>query len=174
MRKVLFVLFLMPSCLFAQNYTENVDVPGKNSATLYKMAKEWFTESFTAKDDLPPVEDNAHGKLSGKENSTFMVYSSDVAVNMSLSYNIKVTVKDGQYKYEIDNIMVGNGKKFPISTFREGSTREGTIQMFKTAGMKTPTKKMIESSIDYSVKVATQVDTELKRVIDSLSDKMKN
>jgi len=174
MRKLLFVLFLLPSCLCAQSYTESVNVPGKNAAALYSKAKEWFTETYTGKNDVPPVEDKAAGKLSGKGGAAFLVYSNDVAVNMILSYAIRINVKDGQYKYEFDNIMVEHGRKFPLAIFKNGTTVEGSKELFKTSGLKAPSKKMIDLNIDYNTRVFTSVDNELKRLIDSLSEKMNN
>ena len=174
MRKLLFVLFLLPSGLYAQSYTESVNVPGKNAAALYAKAKEWFTETYNGKADLPPTEDKAAGKLSGKGSATFLVYSNDVAVNLILSYALRINVKDGQYKYEFDNIMVEHGRKFPLAIFKNGTTVEGTKELFQTSGSKAPSKKMIELNIDYNNRVITSVDNELKRLIDNLSEKMNN
>ena len=174
MRKLLFVLFLIPTCLFAQSYTEAVDVPGKNAATLYKSAKEWYAENINVKGDLPLTEDNAAGKMLGKGSATFLVYSNDVAVNMIMTYALKLNVKEGQYTYEFYNIMIEHGRKFPYATFKSGSTIEGTKELYKTSGMKSPTKKMLEANVEYNTKVLNQVDIELKRLIESLSDKMKN
>lgn len=173
MKKLLFLFLLMPACLLAQNYTAAVDVPGKDAATLYNKAKEWFAESFSTPGKEPLVEDKANGKLTGKENFTSLIYSNDVAVNLAASYTVKVSVKDGQYKYEFENIMVEHGRKYPLSTFKNGTTREGTIEMFKIAGMKSPSKKMIEANIDYNSKVVKQVDEEINRLIENLGEKMK-
>jgi hypothetical protein len=174
MRKLLYILFLMPIGVFAQGYTASVDVPGKNSAALFSKAKEWFAESFKTPGVVPPSEDAGQGKLTGRENVTSIIFSDDVAVTIGTSFVLKIIVKDGQYKYDFDNIMIEHGPKFPLSTFKNGSTREGTIEMYKTAGMKSPSKKIIESNIDYSVKVVNKVEEEINRLIDSLAEKMKN
>jgi hypothetical protein len=174
MRNLIFLLFLLPTCLFAQNYNGTVDVKGKDAATLYNSAKEWFAVTFNAKIDLPPVEDKDQGKLTGNENSTFLIYSNDIAAKMNMTYALKVNVKDGQYKYEFDNIMVEHGKKYPLATFKNGSTAEGIKELFKTSGMKNISKKMIEVNVDYNIKVINQVDMELNRLIDSLGETMRN
>lgn len=174
MKNLIFVLLLMPTCLFAQNYSGTVDVKGKDAAMLYNSAKEWFAVTFNAKSDLPPVEDKVEGKLTGNENAAFLIYSNDIAAKMNMTYSLKVSVKDGQYKYEFDKIMVEHGKKYPLSTFKNGSTAEGIKELFKTSGMKNITKKMIEVNVDYNNKVISRVDTELNRLIDSLAETMKN
>jgi hypothetical protein len=174
MKKLLFVLFLMPSCLFAQSYSETVEVQGENAATLYTKAKEWFVETFNGKGDQAPTEDKTNGKLTGRGSATSLIYTNDVAINMILTYALKVSVKDGQYKYEFENIMVEHGKKFPLTAFKSGTTVEGTKELFKISGMKSPSKKMIDQNIDYNTRVIKQVDIELNRIIDSLAEKMKN
>lgn len=120
------------------------------------------------------MEDKVQGKLTGNENATFLIYSNDIAAKMNMTYALKVSVKDGQYKYEFDNIMVEHGKKYPLATFKNGSTVEGIKELFKTSGMKNISKKMIEVNVDYNTKVVNQVDMELKRLIDSLKEAMKN
>jgi len=164
----------MPLGLTAQTYNASVDVPGKNAASLYNKAKEWFAESFNTPGVDPPSEDIAKGILTGRESVTSLIYSNDVAVNINISFLFKVSVKDGQYQYEIDNIMIERGKKFPLSAFKNGSTRQGTIDMYKAGGQKTPSNKAIEENIEYSVNIVNKVNSELNRLIDSLAEKMMN
>jgi hypothetical protein len=174
MNKLFFILFLLPVGLFAQSYTETVDVPGKDAASLYKKAKEWFTESSNVTANEPLKEDVAKGILAGKEKLNYLIYSNNVAINVIANYVFRIIVKDGQFKYEVDNVMIEHGTKFPLAAFKNGLTREGTIEMYKAAGMKSPSKKMIESNIDYNTKVVTGFETELKRVTDSLKERMAN
>ena len=174
MRKLLFILLVMPFGLFAQNYTASVEVTGKDAATLYNKAKEWFAESFTTPGVVPPTEEAAKGILTGRESVKSMIYSNDVALNITTSFIFKISVKEGQYKYDIDNIMVERGPKYPLSSFKSGMTREGTLEIYKAAGMKTPTKKTIETNVDYSVKIVNKVEGELNRLINSLAEKMMN
>lgn len=174
MNKLILLLFLMPLGLFAQTYSASVDVPGKDAAALYIKAKEWFAESFNAPGVVPPTEDIVKGTLTGRESVASLIYSNDVAVNINISFIFKVSVKDGQYQYDIDNIMIERGKKFPLSAFKNGSTRQGTIDMYKAGGQKTPSNKTIEENIEYSVNIVNKVNSELNRLIDSLAEKMMN
>jgi hypothetical protein len=174
MNKLIIILFLMPLSLFAQTYNASVDVPGKNAAALFSKAKEWYAESFTGPGVVPPTEDIAKGTLTGRESVASLIYSNSVAVNINISFIFNVSVKDGQYQYEIDNIMIERGKKFPLSAFKNGSTRQGTIDMYKAGGQKTPSNKTIEENIEYSVNIVNKVNSELNRLIDSLAEKMMN
>ena len=174
MNKLFLLLFLMPFGLFAQSYTKTVDVPGKDAVMLYNKAKGWFAESFNTPGSVPPTEDAAQRKLTCRESVTSMIYWNEVAVSFKTSFLLILSFKDGQYKYEFDNIMVDRGQKIALSTFKNGTTREGTIEMYKAAGQKTPSNKTIESNIEYSVKIVNKVDAELNRLIDSLADKMMN
>jgi hypothetical protein len=172
MNKLFLILFLLPAGLFAQSYTETVDVPGKDAAALYKKAKEWFAQSPNTTVNEPLKEEEAKGILAGKEKLNYLIYSNNVAVNLIANYVLRIIVKDGQYKYEIDNVMIEHGNKFPLVAFKNGLTREGTIDMYKAAGMKSPSKKMIESNIDYNTKVVKGLETELNRVTESLKEGM--
>jgi hypothetical protein len=174
MRKVFLILFLLPIGLFAQSYTETVDIPGKEASTLYNKAKKWFAESMNNSDNETLIEDQSKGILTGKEKFSYLIYSNDVVVNMIATYLLRVIIKDGLYKYEIDNVMIEHGKKFPLSAYKNGTTKEGTIETFKASGMTTPSKKMIETNVDFSTKVVNQFEEEIKRVTESLKESMTN
>ncbi len=173
MVKLLFILLLLPIGLFAQSYTETVDVPSKDAASLYNTARKWFAENFNKSGNEPVKEERDNGILMGRGKYTYLVYSDNVAYNMTATYILRINVKDGQYKYEFDNVMVEHGRKFPLSSFKEGSTREGAIKMYKTSGMPVPSKRVIDQNIDYSTKVVNQLETEINRIAESLEEKMK-
>ncbi len=172
MKKLIFIFLFLPICLFAQSYSETVDMPGKDASALYNKALKWFKESFPDGDAESLKEDQANGILTGREKFAYLIYSNNVAVNMTATYILRISVKDGQYKYEFDNVMIEHGKKFPLSSFKNGMTREGTIEMYKASGMPAPSKKMIETNIEYSTKVVNQFETEINRIIESLKEKM--
>lgn len=173
MNKLFFILFLLPVGLFAQSNTETVDVPGKDAVTLYNTAKQWFAETFKTPGNEALKEEVDKGVLTGKEKYVYLIYSNNVAYNMIATYILRISVKDGQYKYEFDNVMIEHGRKFPLSSFKDGTTREGTIKMYKASGRLTPSKRVIEMNIDYSTKVVNNIEAEFKRITDSLEAKMK-
>lgn len=174
MNKLFLILLFLPVGLVAQGYTKTVDTPGKYATALFSTAKQWYSENFKGPGIDPPKEDAAQSKLSGRGMVKSLIYSNAVAVNINISFLLTVTVKDGQYKYEFDNIMIEHGQRIALAQFKEGTSKEGTIEMYKSAGMKPPSNKTIEESIDYSKKVVDKADEELNRLIDSLAEKMTN
>jgi hypothetical protein len=174
MKKILFILLMVPNFLFAQKYSGDVQVEGKKASYLYGKAREWFAENHKSVDNAPFVEDVSNGKIKGNGEFSFMIYTNDVAINMVTYFNLVVSVKDNNYSYAFDNIMLEHGKKFPLASFKEGMTKEGSTEMFKAGGVKVPSKKMIETNVDYSTKVVNQCDADLERIISSLEEKMKS
>jgi len=173
MKKLLLILLILPFSLYAQNYSGEVKVPGKDAALLFSKAQEWFSENHKSADNVPPVEDIPNRKIKGNGNFTFIIYTNELAVNIITSYAITVSVNNGLYNYAFENIMIEHGRKFPLSSYKNGMTREGTIEMFQMGGVKAPSKKMIESNMDYNTKVFEQFEANIDRVITSLEDKMK-
>lgn len=174
MKKILFLLLMVPNFLFAQKYSGDVKVEGKKASYLFGKAKEWFAENHKSADNAPFIEDVSNNKIKGSGQFSFMIYANDVAVNMVTFYNLTVSVKDNAYSYSFDNIMLEHGRKFPLASFKEGMTKEGSTEMFKTGGVKVPSKKMIETNVNYSIKVVTQCEADLERIISSLEEKMKS
>ncbi len=174
MNKLIFILLLLPAGLCAQSYSETVNVPGKDAASLYNKARQWFSEKMNNNDSETLKEDRVNGILTGKGKYDYMIYSNDVAMSMAATYLLRISVKEGQYKYEFDNVMIEHGRKYALSEFKNGMTREGTIKMYKISGLDTPSKKMIESNIDTSTKVVNQFEEEVNRITESLKETMSN
>jgi hypothetical protein len=174
MKHFLFLLLFLPFISFGQNYSGDVKVPGKNSAYLFSKAEEWLKENHKSTDNTPYKTDPSTGKLRGSGQFSYIVYSNNVTLKMVTYYNVVITIKDNLYNYSFDNIMIENGRKFPLTMFKTGTTKEGTIELYKNSGQPTPGKKAIETNIDYSTKVVNQVQENLEGVIASLEDKMKS
>ena len=174
MKKFFLILLILPLSLFAQSYSGEVKVPGKEAAVLFSKSQEWFSENHKTADNVPPVEDISNRKIKGNGKFMFIIYSNGLAINMITTYAVTVDVNDGLYSYAFENIMIEHGRKFPLSSFKNGMTREGTIEMFKMGGLNTPSKKMIETNMDYNTKVFEQFEANINRVITSLEDKMKD
>lgn len=174
MKKLLFILLIIPNFLFAQKYSAEVPVEGRKASHLFGKAKEWFAENHKSSDNSPFIEDVLSGKIKGNGQFSFMIYANDVALNMVTFYNLVISVKDNSYSYTFDNIMLEHGRKFPFSSFKDRMTKEGSIEMFKAAGVKVPSKKMIETNVDYNTKVVNQCEADFERIISSLEEKMKS
>lgn len=87
-------------------YSEVVQVPGASQAELYIRAKEWFVINFRNPASVIQVDEKQDGVLIGKawqDNSSFAMLS--WVTDSRLWYTVKITVKDGRYKYELSNFM---------------------------------------------------------------------
>jgi hypothetical protein len=113
MKKLLFILALLPFISFSQEYTEVVEVPGKSIDQLYGSAREWFALTFKSATDVLKMDDPIAGKLIGKGSSHVSesyVTSGLVKVPITLdwypSYTINIAIKEGKYKCDITDIII--------------------------------------------------------------------
>lgn len=118
MKKLLILaLALMPTLLFAKEYSEVVEVPGKNADQLYSSAREWFAETFNSANNVLQMDDPVAGKLIGKGSTTVVeTLGSGLAVIhpiYNIDFTIKVFVKDGKYKASIEDIKANYIKSNP-------------------------------------------------------------
>jgi hypothetical protein len=111
MKKLLLIAFaLFPSLLFAKNYTEVVEVPGKTADQLYSSAREWFAETFNSANHVLQMDDPKLGKLIGKgstiikESATAGLARTKAFVWYTIDFTVKIYLKDGKYKVTIDDI----------------------------------------------------------------------
>lgn len=96
-------MLLYSVSVFAKEYMEVVQVPDKNADQLYSLAREWFAETFKSADDVLQMDDPVAGKLIGK--GMGKGYHKGIApIPFNYEFTVKVFVKDGKYKYMIDNI----------------------------------------------------------------------
>lgn len=113
MKKLLYILLIFPLFVCSQEYSEVVEVPGKNTVQLYATAREWFAETFKSANDVLQMNDPVAGKLIGKAStkvSESYVAGGMIKVPMTIdwypNFTIKVSVKDGKYKCEITDITI--------------------------------------------------------------------
>jgi len=103
---------LVSTVIFAQEYTEIVDVPGKTASKLYATAKEWFSLAFKSGKSVIDLDDPINGKLIGKGYTNVTASYSAPFINGNLLWEIDLTieilVKDNKYKATILEINVTN------------------------------------------------------------------
>ena len=119
MKKIFLSLILMsPVILIAQsgvfplvdckiNYTEIVKIDSSiNKATLFLNAKMFFVNEFKSAKDVIQLEDRESGTIIGKG---YFTYNWDMGKNsyveMKIWHTIKLTIKDGKYRYEITDFI---------------------------------------------------------------------
>lgn len=124
MKKLLFLLVLLPFFSVAQEYTEVVEIPGKTAGQLYSIAREWFAKSFISTDNTLLMDDRIAGKIiaKGSVHISESYGSAPVVVDWYPNFTIVVSLKDERYKNEISDVSI-------TTDVQEGST--GTTVPFK-------------------------------------------
>jgi len=113
MKKLFFLILFLPLFAFSQEYSEVVEVPGKNIDQLYATAREWFAETFNSANNVLQMDDPVAGKLIGKGSthiSESYIAGGIVKVPITMdwypNFTIKVSIKDGKYKCDITDITI--------------------------------------------------------------------
>lgn len=89
-------------------YTEVVPVADASQAELYARAKLWFADTFKATKNVVQADDKEVGILQGTAFQEIAVMDGGVPVAVKLWYTIKIALKDGRYKYDINDLRVQN------------------------------------------------------------------
>jgi hypothetical protein len=157
MKKLLLAIMLLCSITaYSKEYTEVVTVEGKTADQLYSSAREWFAETFKSAQDVLQMDDPVAGKLIGKGMGSGR-HKGMVSVPFSYEYQVKVFVKDGRYKYTIENIAcVTDGVRTPYEDY------EKAYEKFKNK------KKKAE----FFSNILNTIDSDMTKLIASLETKM--
>ncbi len=115
MKNLFITLFiLIPGLLVAQEYSEVVEVPGKNVDELYTTAREWFAVTYKSANDVLQMDDPVAGVIIGKGamhvTESYVagkgLYAAPIKLDWYPSFTLKVAIREGRYKYDITNINV--------------------------------------------------------------------
>ncbi|MFA9371888.1 MAG: DUF4468 domain-containing protein [Labilibaculum antarcticum] len=175
MKKILIAFMLLCSVsAFAKEYTEVVEVPGKNADQLYSTAREWFAETFKSADDVLQMDDPVAGKLIGKGLVKVPIVSGKYSVATNMRFTIKVFVKDGRYKCDITNILIGGGEGATIDEYESACGYEGVKIALIKAGMPNAKDKMINKILANNKVNFPRFPKEIEKIIESLKVKMKS
>ncbi len=82
-------------------YVGVVEVPGVSASELFVRAKVWFADTFVDSKHVLEVQDKDAGVLAGKGSIHFVPHflvARDLVAG-EVTFNIKVLVKDGRFKY---------------------------------------------------------------------------
>lgn len=127
----LFVAFIVLFCLdvMAQvpvdqttgkaRYEEVVTVSGANQAELFKRLDHWFNTFYKNPASVIESKDEAGGKIKGKARiDLFTTVPNQPKAKKGLEYySIEVAVKEGRYKYTVNDIFFYNTPKIYIETW---------------------------------------------------------
>lgn len=119
MKKItlLIVVFLISSCLYAQDFHKNINGNIEFSEViettlkknvLHANAKEWVAKTFGDYKSVLQFEDNENCKLiiKGLSNIEHISGIPGMSTKENISYTITIESKDGKYRYIIDNVLV--------------------------------------------------------------------
>lgn len=100
-------------------YEEVVTVSGANQAELFKRLDHWFNTFYKNPTSVVENKDEAGGKIKGKHRiDLFTIVPNQPKAKKGLEYyTIEVAVKDGRYKYVIDDIFFHNVPKIYIESW---------------------------------------------------------
>ncbi len=103
---LLFALFVSTVCKSQEPLSFNgvIEVPNISQKELYGRAKLFLAETYKSSKDVIQADDIEIGQIIGKANFQYspksMVWGS---VGGTVTYIVKIFVKDGKYKYDITN-----------------------------------------------------------------------
>lgn len=119
MKKVLFILLLLPCIGFGQNillpvdsetqkvsFVSIVDVNNVSQSELHNRAKVWFINSFRDSKEVIQLDDKENGILIGKGNSIITYSATLVTMTENISFKVVIRVKDNKYRAEITDIVL--------------------------------------------------------------------
>ncbi len=114
MKNLIFTFIIyFPLFTFSQEYSEVIEVSGKNTDQLYVSARQWFAKTFVSSNDVLQMDDAVAGKLIGKGGTVITesymapgIMKIPVIINFKIEFTISVSARDGRYKCDINNLQV--------------------------------------------------------------------
>jgi hypothetical protein len=174
MKSIFTLLIFLPLQVFAQQYSEVVEVPGKTADQLYTSARIWFAERFKSANDVLQMDDQTSGTMVGKGSmrsvEVFIVPPSVAIKNEWLiNFTIKVMVKDGRFKCDMYDFLVTSysndnaaAKDTPLKEYldqKEYYKNGSDPDYLKKAGVKFPkvTAPVNQSIYNHIVKFENEI-----------------
>ena len=87
-------------------YTAVVAVDSAKKSELYDRAERWLVEEYKSPKDVIQLDDREIGEIIGKGYfpTTYQFWFLEPATKVSVYHTIKISVKDGRYKYAITDL----------------------------------------------------------------------
>lgn len=136
-------------------YTEIVKASG-NKDELYSRSKEWFAKTYNSAQRVIQMDDKESGKIVGK--AMMQVY--DNGDCGYINYTISISVKDGKYKYEINNFYHTGEDRYPYLPIPDYGLCENMMH---------PEKKRFQKTFN---NILNQMDTNIKELIKGIKVSM--
>jgi hypothetical protein len=87
------------------SYSQVVQVPNASKNELYARAKIWFASTFKSAQSVIQADEKEAGVLIGKGWQQVYVRILGTPLSVKLWYTVKLSFKEGKYRYELTNFM---------------------------------------------------------------------
>jgi hypothetical protein len=124
------------------SYTEVVNLDTTSQKTMFSRAVSWFETKF--KTQSLDLKNEGEGKVSHKGSFPASYKYMSFVMEVSILYNVTISVKDGKYKYEFTD--------FNFSSSNQGTTSTRTLESYDEMKGQDKTKKQIYEKVDTEVK----------------------
>ncbi len=86
-------------------FSEVIPSEGRTKDQLYSAAVAWFGETFQSAKNVIDIQDREAGRIIGKPlfKYTPVIFMAGERVRGVVHYDVTIEVKDGRYRYKIDN-----------------------------------------------------------------------
>jgi hypothetical protein len=176
MKKIYFLLLFIPLFSISQEYSEIVQVEGKNADQLYSSAREWFALTFSSANDVLQMDDPVAGKLIAKGVKQVDYTGVELPTYMNMFFTLMVEIKDGRYKQTITvtDIKDRAGTSYSNALLIALTSEEGVKMYYEKLGM---TPRMIQKVdipkiVEANKKFNKEIDIQLKNILAELKTAM--
>jgi hypothetical protein len=174
MKKVIIVLLFLPLFSIAKEYTDVIQIEGKNADQLYKSAKKWLAVNFNSSKDVIQMDDASEKKIIGK--GTFQVTEGkgliQILNTVYLTFNLQF--KDGRYKYIIEPTEIVNQYlRTPYDEIIEKSTPEGLAEYKRRNNYREGNSKTNLKAASGFNDLKTEIETKIQLLVTDLTETMK-
>lgn len=178
MKKLLLIILFLPLLTFAQEYSEVVEISGKNADQLYTKANEWFALTFKSSKDVIQLNDPIEKKIIGKGIKPIHYPVGKYDVTMNISFTLFVQFKDGKFKYDIQSTeiypIIGN-ESYTYELFKAVATEEGLLEYYKQKGIKPWVigKAQIQTTLEGNKAAIMEIEKQMHSIIEDLTLSLK-
>ena len=132
-------------------YEEVVTVNGVGKDELYKRANEWIASYFTGGANKVTEKDATTGIIKLKDRTTvFRMEKKAKVADVVVDYNMEIQIKDGRYKYIIQNFRAFQGSTSPgIEIWMDPAKCEKERALERYATINTLVTSMVENLKSY-------------------------
>lgn len=145
MKTLIFLFLLIPNILFSQQKSDVIELCGKNSAELFRNAKEWLVLNTKPGNLFIQIDNPEEQKVIGTGVKKIIYYIQKYRTYIEVNYAISLQFKEGAFDYSIyiKSIKYEDGFEINYEDFKSITTIEGWKTYLKKTGLKPVFNKKI-------------------------------